>query len=304
MPRARSCPAGRNRCPTGLLRTLSPTPSGVLLVASSGQPPVTAGEGMASESARAIIALLLTEEKPVLKPSSYSSWTGVSSGTVVAGATGCQPVGATAELVVVVEAAVGGRRLRLPDRCPAGHDGGEAPGDQEGAEQKGGGDASLRRAHRCEPAPAKKLINVTAPPVRAAAAKATSTPALPRPAREGLTEWLPTAHTIAEINSPARLATRPIVRRAPTMLSSSEMPGSPEEFGAHVDSCEQIHGWCPFCRCQLVFGCESADLLGAGHRPGAGSRRAIRPPATNVGQVCTATPYCGSIAEMTRPSPR
>ncbi len=41
-----------------------------------------------------------------------------------------------------------------------------------------------------------------------------------------------------------------------------------------------------------------------GHWPGAGSRRAVRPPETNVDHDCTATPYCGSMAETTRLSPR
>src|SRR5579875_545640 len=111
---------------------------------------------------------------------------------------------------------------------------GEDPADQDGWRQHSRGCEHASPAVGCHsfaPAPKKKLIRVTAPPHRAAATKATRTPVFPLPASTGLTEWFPTAQTIAEMASPAKEATSPMVSSAPTMFSSSAMPGSPLVLG-------------------------------------------------------------------------
>ena len=77
----------------------------------------------------------------------------------------------------------------------------------------------------------KKLTRNVAPPIRNAAASATSTPDLPLPATCGLPECDPMAHAIAEIAIPATAATSPNVSRAPTMDSKEAMPGRPVRFG-------------------------------------------------------------------------
>src|SRR5579875_1933390 len=154
---------------------------------------------------------------------------------------------------------------------------GEDPADQDGWRQHSHGcehDSRAVGCHSFAPAPKKKLIKVTAPPQRAAATNATSTPVFPLPASTGLTEGFPTAHTIAEIASPAREATRPTVSSAPTMFSSSAMPGSPLVFGLTLT---------PPMSSRMVW-LLSWMWTGWIHAPGAGSRRAISPPETNVAQ--------------------
>src|SRR4051794_3044409 len=104
-------------------------------------------------------------------------------------------------------------------------------GDDEGQQPEPSGDPARDSGHSVPPALAKKLISATAPPVSAAAAHATSTPVLPRPANTGFVECEPMAHIAAEIARPATEAIRPIVNSAPTMFCSSVIPGSPDEFG-------------------------------------------------------------------------
>jgi hypothetical protein len=85
--------------------------------------------------------------------------------------------------------------------------------------------------HRCAPAEEKKSINATAPPVSPAATNDTNTPLFPLPASTGLAEWEPTAQAAAAMARPASDATKPMVSNAPTMFSSSLMPGRPVVFG-------------------------------------------------------------------------
>ena len=60
-----------------------------------------AGNGSVSESARLIVSLLLTEEKPLAKPSSYSFSNGVFGGATVAGGTTRQPLAGPGTVVEV-----------------------------------------------------------------------------------------------------------------------------------------------------------------------------------------------------------
>src|SRR5450759_3957766 len=89
-----------------------------------------------------------------------------------------------------------------------------------------------RQAHaRWPPWALKKLTRNVAPPIRKAAASATSTPDLPLPATCGLPECDPMAHAIDEIAMPATAATSPNVSKAPTMDSREAIPGRPVRFG-------------------------------------------------------------------------
>ena len=90
-------------------------PSGVALMARSGQPPAMAGPGSAKASPLCSIASLPGEENPSSNPVSYRCCTGVPSGTVVAGATGRQP---PAGAEVVVGEAVCVVACLLDVRCP------------------------------------------------------------------------------------------------------------------------------------------------------------------------------------------
>src|SRR5690625_2892328 len=65
-----------------------------------------------------------------------------------------------------------------------------------------------------------------------AAPRAMSTPLFPRPARCGLAELAPIAHTIAETISARTARIRPTVMTAPTMVRSCAMPGRPSVFGS------------------------------------------------------------------------
>src|SRR5471030_2314102 len=95
----------------------------------------------------------------------------------------------------------------------------------------------IQCAHaRWPPWALKKLTRNVAPPIRKAAANATSTPDLPLPATCGLPECEPMAHAIAEMAIPATEATSPKVSRAPTMDSREAMPGRPVRFGGILTS--------------------------------------------------------------------
>ena len=94
-------------------------PSGVLLAARACHPSSMAGAGSCSLSAWRIMTSLLGDANPFSKPLSYCCWTGVSCGTVVAGATACQPPLGRDDAVVggVVVGAVGFLTLLLAAAC-------------------------------------------------------------------------------------------------------------------------------------------------------------------------------------------
>lgn len=62
-------------------------------------------------------------------------------------------------------------------------------------------------------------MSTMAPPVKAAAAKATSTPVFPRPASTGFELWDPSAHTMAAMTSPATLQSTRHQLQAPLLNS-------------------------------------------------------------------------------------
>ena len=66
----------------------------------------------------------------------------------------------------------------------------------------------------------KKFTSVTDAPQTTAAPRATRTPSFPRPARCGLDELAPRAHTIAEMMRASTASTSPTVIEAPTMFLS------------------------------------------------------------------------------------
>ena len=92
-----------------------------------------------------------------------------------------------------------------------------------------GGDLPGASHQSWPPALAKKLMSTMAPPVKAAAAKATSTPVFPRPASTGFELWDPSAHTMAAMTSPATEATSPIVSIGGRHVASGRQTGLSDE---------------------------------------------------------------------------
>src|SRR3954469_386470 len=78
----------------------------------------------------------------------------------------------------------------------------------------------------------KKFTRATEAPQMTAAPRPTRTPSLPRPARCGLEEFAPRAHTIAEMIRASTARISPTVIDAPTIERSCPMPGRPSELGS------------------------------------------------------------------------